>query len=204
MINQTLEIEDQMMTNHSCTICMKEDLIDEDIYHTNCGHEFCRPCLDDWFQRGNNSCPLCRSKIDIYKYKSENYRLVIHEINNGINNEEDLTQININNPLILRRIMDTNIIFRGLVKQNAKLRIFLFLTMAGFLFTFNSYLSLMANYGELIKEYKECTNSNTNLTDHLNSCLDLDKNSGYYINIIDGENVRRCFYPEKFYEMCFR
>ena len=33
MINQTLE--DKMITNHSCTICMKGDLIDEDIYHSN-------------------------------------------------------------------------------------------------------------------------------------------------------------------------
>ena len=184
MIHQSLELKDEMITNRACTICMKEDLINEDIYNTNCGHEFCKTCLDDWFQRGNNSCPLCRSKIDTYKYKDENYKLVLHEINNEINNED--FQININNPLILRRIMDTNIIFRGLVKQNAKLRVFLFLTMAGFLLTFNSYLSLMANYGELIKEYKECTNDNLNLTDNLKVCLDSHENSGYYVNIIDG------------------
>ena len=53
----------------SCTICMKEELKNEDIYTTDCNHSFCKECLDDWFQGGNQTCPLCRSHIDNYKYK---------------------------------------------------------------------------------------------------------------------------------------
>ena len=45
---------------NSCSICMKDDLLNKDIYITDCDHLFCNKCLDDWFQRGNKSCPLCR------------------------------------------------------------------------------------------------------------------------------------------------
>ena len=51
---------------NSCTICMKEELNNDDIYTTDCKHSFCKECLDDWFKRGNQTCPLCRSYIDTY------------------------------------------------------------------------------------------------------------------------------------------
>lgn len=205
MINQTLEIENKIITNYSCTICMKEDLIDEDIYYTNCNHTFCKSCLDDWFQTGNQSCPLCRSEIDSYKHKNENYKLIIHEINNSENNIE----MNINNPRVIRRLMQTNNIFNTLVKQNAKLRMLLFISFAGILFTLNSYLSMLGNFSELNNQYKECMENNLNLTrsldltSNLGNRLDTNMHSGYYVNIYDGRNLRRCLYPEKFYEACF-
>lgn len=201
MINQTLEIENKIITNYSCTICMKEDLIDEDIYYTNCNHIFCKSCLDDWFQTGNQSCPLCRSEIDSYKHKNENYKLIIHKINNSENNIE----MNINNPRVIRGLMQTNNIFNTLVKQNAKLRMLLFISFAGILFTLNSYLSMLGNFSELNKQYKECMENNLNLTRSLDLTSNLDSNmhSGYYVNIYDGRTLRRCLYPEKFYEACF-
>ncbi len=197
MLDQSI-VNDESFNNHICTICMKEDLNDEEIYFTNCDHEFCKSCLDDWFQRGNQSCPLCRTEIDTYKYKDENYKLIIHETIN-----ENETQINLDNTRELRRLLDTNTIFRTLAKQNARLRIYLFLTMSGFLLTFNNYLSLVNNYSELNKEYNGCMNDNTNLTDYLNNCLDSNLISGYYVNIHDGRFLRRCFYPSSLYDKCF-
>lgn len=214
MINQTLEIENKIITNYSCTICMKEDLIDEDIYYTNCNHAFCKSCLDDWFQTGNQSCPLCRSEIDSYKHKNENYKLIIHEINNSENNQNNI-ELNINDPIVIRRLMRTNNIFNTLVKQNAKLRMLLFISFAGILFTLNSYLSMLGNFSELNKQYNECMENNLNLTHSLDltsnldlisnsdDCLDLNMHSGYYVNIYNGRILRRCFYPAKFYEACF-
>ena len=56
------------------------------------------------------------------QYKDENYKLIIHETIN-----ENETQINLDNTRELRRLLDTNTIFRTLAKQNARLRIYLFL-----------------------------------------------------------------------------
>ena len=51
--------------------------------------------------------------------------------------------------------MQTNNVFNTLVKQNAKLRMLLFISFAGILFTLNSYLSLISNYSEIYKQYEE-------------------------------------------------
>ena len=149
MINNELiqskdENKEEEINNYTCTVCMKEGLTNEEIYYTNCNHEFCKSCLDDWFQIGNKSCPLCRSEIDNYKYKGENYKLIIHEINNLENNQNNI-ELNINDPRIIRRLMQTNNIFNTLVKQNAKLRMILFISFAGILFTLNSYLSMLGS-----------------------------------------------------------
>jgi len=29
-----------------------------------CGHSFCAECISNWYNQGNNSCPICRNKID--------------------------------------------------------------------------------------------------------------------------------------------
>ena len=42
----------------------------------NCGHIFCKSCLDTWLNRGNNNCPLCRQKIEYFEYRTEKYRLI--------------------------------------------------------------------------------------------------------------------------------
>lgn len=116
---------------NSCTICMKEDIIDEDIYTTDCNHIFCKQCLDDWFQRGNKSCPLCRSEINIYKHKDENYKLIIYERNIEIPRNE----INLNDPRILRSLINTDVVTRSLVYQNFRLRFFTFFMTLGFSFS---------------------------------------------------------------------
>jgi hypothetical protein len=30
---------------------------------TECGHTFCKACMDRWFRKGHMDCPLCRSRI---------------------------------------------------------------------------------------------------------------------------------------------
>ena len=86
----------ELKDKYTCTICMKEDLNKDEIYYTNCGHEFCKQCLDDWFKRGNQSCPLCRSEINYYKHNDENYKLIIHKIENNNNDEPENQQHGIN------------------------------------------------------------------------------------------------------------
>jgi len=62
----------------SCPICLtdfdieeseKDDKVErKNLKHkkTNlkCGHSFCEECISKWFNQGENSCPVCREKID--------------------------------------------------------------------------------------------------------------------------------------------
>jgi hypothetical protein len=198
MLNQSIE-KNESFDNHICTVCMKEDLNKDEIYFTNCGHEFCKPCLDDWFERGNQSCPLCRSEINTYKYKDERYKLVIHRI-------ETETNVRRSNQISLNDLVNHSLVVRNIVKKNIRLRFYTFALTALFLYTLNSYLYSLQNVNILINELNICNINNTHLQDSLNSYEsndDYDYGFGYYVSMFNGELTRRCFYPLKFYNICF-
>ena len=196
MLNQSIE-KNESFDNHICTVCMKEDLNKDEIYFTNCGHEFCKPCLDDWFERGNQSCPLCRSEINTYKYKDERYKLVIHRIETG-------TNVRRSNQISLNDLVNHSLVVRNIVKKNIRLRFYTFALTALFLYTLNSYLYSLQNVNILINELNICNINNTHLQDSLNSYESNDDHGfGYYVSMFNGELTRRCFYPLKFYNICF-
>lgn len=61
-MNNYMEVEPLDRTSISCSICFDEmDLLN--IARTTCGHLFCDNCLRTWIERGNNTCPTCRSEI---------------------------------------------------------------------------------------------------------------------------------------------
>ena len=59
-----------------CSICLNEEIEQLDKCKNNCGHIFCKSCLDIWLNRGNDDCPLCRQKIEYYEYRNDKYRLI--------------------------------------------------------------------------------------------------------------------------------
>lgn len=64
----------------TCAICLEE--INEIEKCTNdCNHSFCKPCVDGWLDKGNNTCPLCRVSIKYFENRGEKYRLVIKKTN---------------------------------------------------------------------------------------------------------------------------
>ena len=180
---------------YTCTICMKEDLNKGEIYYTNCGHEFCKPCLDDWFKRGNQSCPLCRSEINYYKHNDEKYKLIIHRVESDNHTE----RINVNN------LINNSLLVRNIVKSNIRLRFYGISMTSLFLYMLNNYLYELNNVNDLNNELKICNMNNTHLQDSLNSCESNDNyESGYYVSMFNGELSRRCFYPLNFYNICFK
>ena len=180
---------------YTCTICMKEDLNKDEIYYTNCGHEFCKPCLDDWFKRGNQSCPLCRSEINYYKHNDEKYKLIIHRVESDNHTE----RINVNN------LINNSLLVRNIVKSNIRLRFYGISMTSLFLYMLNNYLYELNNVNDLNNELKICNMNNTHLQDSLNSCESNDNyESGYYVSMFNGELSRRCFYPLNFYNICFK
>ena len=43
-----------------------QSIEDENMCTTDCNHEFCKECLDNWFNRHKLSCPLCRKNIEYF------------------------------------------------------------------------------------------------------------------------------------------
>jgi len=199
IINETTdeaigESNKELKDQYTCTICMKEDLNKDEIYYTNCGHEFCKPCLDDWFKRGNQSCPLCRSEINYYKHNDEKYKLIIHRVESDNHTE----RINVNN------LINNSLLVRNIVKSNIRLRFYGISMTSLFLYMLNNYLYELNNVNDLNNELKICQINNTRLQDSLNSRESNDYSGlGYYVSIFNGELSRRCFYPLNFYNICF-
>lgn len=198
---------------NSCTICMKEELKKEDIYTTDCNHMFCKKCLDDWFQRGNQTCPLCRSYIDTYIHKDENYKLIIHIIENndmdsenGVADVTDVVDVATMNRLNITDLINHSLVVRNMVKQNLRLKLYSYTMVILFLYMLNNYLYSLQNINILNNDLDTCNLNNTELKDSLNTCLDSGgdyTSSGYYVSMFNGEFNRRCFYPLKFYNICF-
>jgi len=50
--------------NNICSICLEEYKEEELLIKLKCNHMYHKKCLEPWFNNNNNSCPLCRCKID--------------------------------------------------------------------------------------------------------------------------------------------
>ncbi|KAF8610352.1 hypothetical protein BDV93DRAFT_14045 [Ceratobasidium sp. AG-I] len=66
--NKYLEFMSKKMSNEAvskedrcCQICQTDF---ESGFITNCGHVFCRECMDAWLKRRHGSCPACRSTLN--------------------------------------------------------------------------------------------------------------------------------------------
>ena len=52
--------KNNMSSDDSCPVCLEQ--LDTSVT-TGCNHVFCEKCIDEWFDRGETSCPLCRTSI---------------------------------------------------------------------------------------------------------------------------------------------
>jgi hypothetical protein len=47
-----------------CIICMEKYIINDEVKTLPCFHLFHKECIDHWFKAGNDSCPICKNKIN--------------------------------------------------------------------------------------------------------------------------------------------
>lgn len=83
-----------MLTDKTCSVCL-QSIEDENICTTDCHHEFCKECLDNWFNRHKLSCPLCRKNIEYFYHKNNIHRIVcvIREINREQPNQQNIPYV---------------------------------------------------------------------------------------------------------------
>jgi len=86
-----------------CSICLTENISINNTCLTNCNHNFCKECLDNWLNKNKKTCPLCISVINNYKYRGDNYNIIYHTINNRNDNNNNNNRINLNNGITVSK-----------------------------------------------------------------------------------------------------
>lgn len=157
-----------------CSICLNEEIEQLDKCINNCGHIFCKSCLDTWLNRGNSECPLCRQKIEYFEYRSEKYRLI------NISTQTDRSI----NPVTIYRTNPKIIIL---------LRIIGLITSVGFFIQAYFVYNLHSENNELKNEYENKLNIYKYLFNNVIN-VKINNNFNNYIN---------CLVPKHFVDICF-
>ena len=156
-----------------CSICLNEEIEQLDKCKNNCGHIFCKSCLDIWLNRGNDDCPLCRQKIEYYEYRNDKYRLI--NIQRQLATSTNPRTIFRTNPkiIILMRMM-------GLIVS------------VGFLIQAYFVYRLYRENNDLKSKYENKLNIyNTFFSDVIN------------VKILDKDNYINCIVPRHYIDICF-
>ena len=61
---------------NDCSVCLTENILPTNKCITECNHQFCKDCLDGWFNKGKLTCPMCRKPLQYYNYNGENIRII--------------------------------------------------------------------------------------------------------------------------------
>lgn len=56
--------KEELTSQESCSICLNNYSVGQNVYHTHCNHYFCITCLNKWLECKTN-CPICRKEIQI-------------------------------------------------------------------------------------------------------------------------------------------
>ena len=63
-----------------CSICLTENIIPLDKCITQCNHNYCKNCLDKWFNKGKNTCPMCRQTLHYFEHNGHHTRIISVEL----------------------------------------------------------------------------------------------------------------------------
>lgn len=58
-------MDETMNSDNTCIVCYNT-IENRNICTTNCNHIYCKSCLNEWFNRGNVDCPMCREPVKSY------------------------------------------------------------------------------------------------------------------------------------------
>ena len=69
-------MDESMNSNNTCIVCYNT-IEKGNICTTNCNHIYCKSCLNEWFDRGNIDCPMCREPVKSYSNDNIMNRIVV-------------------------------------------------------------------------------------------------------------------------------
>ena len=171
---------------NECSICLKENL-DEDKCVTNCSHIFCKECLDQWFDQGKSSCPLCRRVVQYFNHQSSQIRIVNTQVNS--------------------RTVIPRSQYQQLIHRNLQLKFSLFVASLGIILSSVLYISDSFNLNYYINRLYECEYNNTRLNQQLDNyqlISNNQENPPYILVTLFQDNIyQKCYIPLSSYMKCF-
>ena len=175
---------------NTCSICLDDKDLNE-LCITNCNHNFCESCLITWFNRGNNSCPICRVNIHKFNLDEKETRLIV------IRNEQNIRNVRINN-------IPVSEVIENLTNYNLKLRLFCYFLVIGGITLLDLYMNLRFNYLDLNIQYELCQRNITQSNEIINSFHQI-YDSVMKVGIIYNSNheYKFCNMPSYFVNHCF-
>lgn len=201
-----IEINDSISSTSSseqCAICL-DSIVKENQCINNCGHKFCKPCLDQYLDSGKTECPLCRQPIQYFEHNSEHFRLILKVSERQSIQPRQQRQ---------QRQIVTNP--NHLVVDRKKYMIYKFIFIA--LFASNIMDMFMHKIYDtqqnlLLEKYQECEKNNTDLQDRIydlegvvNGIYPTD-DSGYGLYLIIDKlrgSETECYLPTNIISGCF-
>ena len=176
---------------NECSICFREDIPNDDRCTTNCQHIFCKECLDQWFDLGKSSCPLCRQSIQYFTHQSSENRIInifAHQ----------------NSRTVIPRSQ-----YQTLVTTNARLRCSLSLSTLGLLLFAFLYVNdnLYAEYYN--NKLYWCEYNNTLLRQQIEAIHYQENNSEntldpyILVTLLQDSIIHKCYISLSSYTQCF-
>ena len=188
----TSDIESNMSNELMCSICLNEKIEDQQLCNTNCNHKYCKDCLNDWFNQGKNTCPMCRTQLKSYMNQNQETKLITIETRQP----QSLNNVIING-------IPARDVIRNLINSNLKLRYMLYMFGLSGILMLSFYLGLKDNYEGLLLNYHQCRNNYTELveqTEDVNTMLHDHRIVGI---IYDSNHYKLCTIPQMYYNACF-
>ena len=101
----TCETFINLSNDKTCIVCYNYT-IPEDLCETNCKHIYCNSCLNNWFNKGKTSCPMCRQDIISYVNNGDVNKIVkvgnLGSVNH-VNNNNNIDREN-NNYILISKL----------------------------------------------------------------------------------------------------
>ena len=173
-----------------CSICLDEIATDDE-WINNCGHSFCKSCMDQYLDLGKIECPLCRQKIRYFEYNSERFRLILKNVNQRQVEPHDPNTVVVDR----KKYKFFRIIFIGLFVSNI-VNMFM-----GDVYT--------AQQNLLLKQYQDCERNITDLQGDIvnleETITDISTSEYAYYFIIDKLRGLQtsCYLPVTLINTCF-
>ena len=169
-----------------CSICLIPTIEEREKCTNDCGHSFCKPCLDGWLNRGKFSCPLCRHPITYFDYNSEKYRLIKIPQRNHPNNQTQNTEF------------PTVSINKSVFKC---LKFVALIISAGVLFQTHLIYQLNSNYHSLKEKYRIDTNNYIKIIND-NNYINLEQQTELTVFNPTINEYLKCWIPDYFIRSC--
>jgi len=200
-----------------CAICLVNEIVESERCVNNCGHSFCKACIDTWFDRGHNSCPLCRQLINYFKHNEDHYRVIVKHVitprtvpplnvpqedgpvneprQNGLVNEPPQRQLGYRLQGRLVTVNRSTLSFFQYAGVGILCMLFL-----------QSYMLVTAKekYNSLSTNYDTCMSNNSDLTDYVlnDGQIDVPQGDVFVYNKHIDEYVK-CYIPYYYIHKCF-